>query len=526
MATDSLEINGAKDEPSSNGQTDDKTDNNRPQKISNTFFFTEICKPLASAKSLKETLNLLMYQVGDIFQPMNWSLLLKDPKSNEMVFTIVVGVNKNKLLGVRLPVGEGIAGYILNSGKSLIVDNVEQDERFCKEFDANTGFKTQSIIGVPLKTDDKVFGVIELINKISGDNFTESELALLSSIADYAAIALERVYYNQTLKKIAFIDPVTGLYNKQSFDKTLETRLQMFNTYNLISSLLMVDIADFNSINRQCGDIAGDNLLKDFSLKLKESFRAEDEFFRYYADKFCVIMPQITIDKAQEATEKFLEKLTEWRFLSKNIEIKVLTAIYPVDIKIKQNIYDFLSKKDYKGFKEKFSYSESELKEQEFYTGEVISAVDDSLNIGDMATNLQSMLDNEEDDSVDAKKECQEDNEAKEKSKTSHYKDVNLNGTYSHYNQNLRGFMTVLKLSEQGICFQTVLSNKIAVGNIIDVSFNLDDPNNSLIERRLTIDFVDGKYVEAQFYNPPPYDSRLGFYLMPCENMELIEEPI
>ena len=128
------------------------------ERIKNASFFLEIGKPLAKAKTIKETLEVLMYQVGTIFQPMNWSLLLKDPKSGDMIFTVVVGVNKEKLQGVRIPKGEGIAGHILNTGESLIVQNVEEDKRFSMRIDESTGFKTQSIIGVPLKTDDKIFG--------------------------------------------------------------------------------------------------------------------------------------------------------------------------------------------------------------------------------------------------------------------------------------------------------------------------------------------------------------------------------
>jgi two-component system cell cycle response regulator len=122
-----------------------------------------------------------MYQIGDIFQPENWSLLLNDSKTDEMVFTIVVGNNQAELKGMRLPRGKGIEGHIASTGQSLIVDDVEHDRRFDINVDKQTGFKTKSIIGVPLITGNKIFGVIELINKISGENFTAIQLVMKSS---------------------------------------------------------------------------------------------------------------------------------------------------------------------------------------------------------------------------------------------------------------------------------------------------------------------------------------------------------
>ncbi len=184
------------------------------KQFNNTSFFIELGKPLAKARTVKETLNIVMYQVGKIFEPVNWSLLLKDIKRNEMIFSVVVGEQKKQLQGTRLPMGKGIVGRIMETGHSIIVTDVARDDRFCPMIDESTGFQTRSIIGVPLKTDEKIFGVIELINKITGENFTAMELTVLEAIAEYAAIAIERCYYHHTLKNMALMDPVTGLKNR------------------------------------------------------------------------------------------------------------------------------------------------------------------------------------------------------------------------------------------------------------------------------------------------------------------------
>ncbi len=452
------------------------------ERIKNVSFFLEIGKPLAKAKTIKETLEVLMYQIGTIFQPMNWSLLLKDPKSGDMIFTIVVGINKEKLEGVRIPKGEGIAGHILSTGESLIVENVEEDERFSIRMDESTGFKTKSIIGVPLKTDDKIFGVIELINKISGHNFTQLELALLNTIAEYAAIAIERSYYNQALKKIALTDSLTGLKNRNSFERTLNNRVEMLKRYGIVSSLLIIDIKDFKQINEKYGHEQGDNVLKEFAMILKSMLRAVDEIFRYSGDKFTVIMPQTSLDKAEQAKLRILNKLSSQTFLDTNITLNVTIGIRLIDEETTKEILNFVNKK-------------SPLSQ---------NSIPQDSDVERMESNLKPLLDEEN----IASEETLEQRKVR-------YKDVMLPGDYTHYTKNDHGHINVKKLSMRGIDFETMRQqHKIEPEDILDVTFTLDDSKRSLIKRRVRIDSVKDRYIEAQFYNPPPYDKNLGFYFM------------
>ncbi|MBF0468391.1 MAG: diguanylate cyclase [Desulfamplus sp.] len=454
------------------------------ERINNASFFLEIGKPLAKAKTIKETLEVLMYQVGTIFQPMHWSLLLKDPKTGDMIFTVVVGSNREKLQGVRIPKGEGIAGHILNTGESLIVENVEEDKRFSIRMDEATGFKTKSIIGVPLKTDDKTFGVIELINKISGHSFNKLELTLLTTIAEYAAIAIERSYYNQALKKIALTDSLTGLKNRNSFERALNNRAEMLKRYGVISALLIIDLKGFRQINENHGHEAGNTVLREFAMMLGSMVRSVDAIFRYSGDKFTVIMPQTSLDKAEQAKLRILNRLKSELFLDGVISVCATIGIRLIDDETKKEILDFVNKKNMLP----------------------ISSMSQDTDVERMESNLKPLLD-EEEDSIEAAAIA-------EKNKI-HYKDVMLPGDYTHFNKNDHGHITVRRLSMRAIEFETMRQqHKIEPEDILDMTFTLDDSKRSLIKRRLRIDSVEEKYIKAQFYNPPPYDKNLGFYFM------------
>jgi len=458
-------------------------DNDIVDRINNASFFLEIGKPLAKARTIKETLQVLMYQVGTIFQPMNWSLLLKDPKSGDMIFTIVVGSSKEKLQGMRIPKGEGIAGHILNTGESLIVENVEEDKRFSIRMDHSTGFKTKSIIGVPLKTEEKIFGVLELINKISGRNFTQFELTLLNTIAEYAAIAIERSYYNQALKKIALTDALTGLKNRNSFERTLNNRVEMLKRYGIVSSILIIDIKGFKQINEKHGQAAGDKLLREFALMLRGMVRTVDDIFRYSGDKFTVIMPQTSLDRAEKSKLRILKRLESELFLDGSVSLGVTIGMRLVDDETQKEILDFVNKKNPLS----------------------LSIAQDS-DVERMESNLKPLLD-EEEENIEA--------DGLDERRKFYAKDVMLPGDYTHFTNNDHGHITVRKISMRGVDFETMRQqHKIEPEDILDVTFTLDDSKRSLIKRRVRIDSVKDKYIEAQFYNPPPYDKNLGFYFM------------
>ena len=230
----------------------------------------ELGKPLAKAKTIKEVLDIVMFQIGSILEPLHWSLLLKDPKSGDMIFMVVVGANKEKLQGVRLPKGEGIAGYIMETGKPLMVEDVSGDIRLSNRIDKYAGFKTRSYMGVPLKSENKIFGVIELIDKINGEKFTPDELNTLTSISEYTAIAIERAYYNQALQKMATMDSLTGLKNRYSLERALGNKEGMLKEYGPDASMMIIDIDKFKRINEMKGRQAADELLKHLAAILRK----------------------------------------------------------------------------------------------------------------------------------------------------------------------------------------------------------------------------------------------------------------
>ncbi len=274
-------------------------------------FFTNIGKAIASATSLEETLREVMDQIGKIFAPSYWSLLLRNPSTGELTFRIVIGSGVEALQGRKLPKGTGIAGWIAESGQDVIIEDVSRDSRFDSSMDELTDFTTKSIIGVPLKSRNRVFGVIELINKLDGTSFSPLELNLLKTIADFAAIAIEKAYYVRALKRVASVDPLTGLYNRRSFRRFLEREIERSKRSKAPFTLMMVDVDGFKAINDTYGHVAGDNILKELASVLQSTTRKADLVCRYGGDEFIVIMPNLRMSEAERVRDRITRNIGE-----------------------------------------------------------------------------------------------------------------------------------------------------------------------------------------------------------------------
>jgi GAF domain-containing protein len=126
-----------------------------------------------------------------IFGAMASSILLLDEESDELVFEAVAGYGEDELIGMRFPSDTGIAGWVLSTRTPLILDDVQNDPRFAKDFAAGTGYVPQGLMAVPLLYDERALGVLEVLDRPQQSTFSLQEMELLGLFANQAAIALD-----------------------------------------------------------------------------------------------------------------------------------------------------------------------------------------------------------------------------------------------------------------------------------------------------------------------------------------------
>ncbi|MCC6607617.1 MAG: GAF domain-containing protein [Anaerolineae bacterium] len=137
-------------------------------------------------------LDQILQAALDSIQAEDGSLLLVDEETKELSFVVVHGQVRTKLVGHRIPLGEGIAGWVAKHGESLVIGNVQNDPRFSAQTDQAYQFKTRSMICVPILFNGRVLGVIQALNKSNRKEFVNGDMVMLNVVAQLAAGAIAR----------------------------------------------------------------------------------------------------------------------------------------------------------------------------------------------------------------------------------------------------------------------------------------------------------------------------------------------
>ena len=148
---------------------------------------------LMSEKDIMALLDKTLYYAVTVLDARDGALLLTDEEKDELVFVLVQGQVREKLPGYRIPCCDGIAGWVAEHREPVIANNARADSRFSPRVDEAFDFQTHSMVCVPLIARDQVLGVIEVLNKAGGLEFSEADADLLSILALIAAMALDNL---------------------------------------------------------------------------------------------------------------------------------------------------------------------------------------------------------------------------------------------------------------------------------------------------------------------------------------------
>jgi len=170
------------------------------QHISELEFLNHLGQKFSSSLHLSEILAAVLEEVRQMLGAAACSIWLTDPKTDELFCKQATGASSEAVLGWRLKPREGIAGWVVHSGQSLIVKDTRAEKRHFKEVDRKTGTEIRCILGVPLRIRKKVIGVIEVLDT-KVDSFSKSDIALMESLAGSAGIAMENARLYEELEQ-------------------------------------------------------------------------------------------------------------------------------------------------------------------------------------------------------------------------------------------------------------------------------------------------------------------------------------
>ena len=187
---------------------------------------------LTSTLQLDEILDLLLTRAGAMIECEATSLLLLEEGGKALEFIVAKGSKGGALKEHRLPLGTGIAGWVAQHGKPLLVRDVRTEPRFFPGYDEEIGFDTRSLIAAPLTVRDRTIGVIEAVNSTRPDGFQEEDVAFFTAFANYAAIAIEnaRLYARVYREREHLKGEVAKRYQIVGTSPTLATVLELART--------------------------------------------------------------------------------------------------------------------------------------------------------------------------------------------------------------------------------------------------------------------------------------------------------
>jgi diguanylate cyclase (GGDEF)-like protein len=278
--------------------------------------FHDVARALTQALELEDILRTIMEKMAQFFGPERWSMLMVDEKAQQLYYAIAVGEDADSLRALRIPLGEGVAGWVASTGNTLVVPDVSLDTQWSAFSRAHPELNIHSIACIPIRSGDKTLGVIQLLNS-KLDLMSEYSNSFLRILCDYAAIAIQNARSVQLIHELTITDDCTGLFNARHLYTMLDEQVAIAAAKREHQfSLLFVDLDHFKEVNDTHGHLVGSRLLAEVGNLMKRSLGAENASFRYGGDEFVALLPGLSKQAAIEATMRLWEDLRKNSFLS------------------------------------------------------------------------------------------------------------------------------------------------------------------------------------------------------------------
>ncbi len=188
---------------------------------------------------IEKVLESVMVSAKSVFRTEASSLLLLDEKKEFLVFNTVTGEKREEVSKVKVPVGQGIAGNVAITKQPMIINDAENDPRVFREVDKASNFVTRNILAAPLIAGEEVIGVIEAINTIDRNNFSQNDIDFFLSFSSACAVAIQKATLLNNLN-VANLELKQKVNTLESLFELSQAVLESHDELGLMSRALLI----------------------------------------------------------------------------------------------------------------------------------------------------------------------------------------------------------------------------------------------------------------------------------------------
>lgn len=213
----------------------------------------------------------------------------------------------------------------LDSGKTVIENDVSTLPKYvalCRE--------TASRISIPLVSFGQVLGML-VLDSDKLRHFSDDEVQPLESVAGICATAIQNAHYVDRVKQLAYLDGLTGIFNRRYFELRMVEELERARRFNSSMSVIMIDIDHFKRLNDEFGHLLGDEVLRQVSSIFNQQLRKMDVVCRYGGEEFAILLSQTDPQYSVAVAEKLRTTVDAWSFpgVPQSVTISAGAATYP-----------------------------------------------------------------------------------------------------------------------------------------------------------------------------------------------------
>jgi diguanylate cyclase (GGDEF)-like protein/putative nucleotidyltransferase with HDIG domain len=289
----------------------------------------ELSQDLGASLSLVETLSVFSVKLRSLVPYDAIAIYVR--RNEELIPEYVNGDNFRLFSSLRIPLGQGLSGWVAHNRKPIINGNPSVEPGYLND---PTKFSTlRSALAIPLEGVNGVIGVLALYRG-ERDAFTSDHLRILLAISSKMALAIENALKYQQAENSATTDYLTGLPNARSLFLQLDRELARCKRDNSTLTVMVGDMDGFKQINDRFGHLEGNRVLRLFAQALKETCREYDYVARMGGDEFVIIAPglpaEVLAKKAYQLQE--LAKQAGFEVCGEQIlSLSLGQAMYPDD---------------------------------------------------------------------------------------------------------------------------------------------------------------------------------------------------